>query len=105
MSCPLGEAPSPYNSKFESVAWSASACHDGMGWLTIGISGPDNGAVAVLKYNGIITGTIKSWKKQILRTQESECVCMNGSCFTIMTDGPSNKAASYKIFKIEKGSY
>nr|ACU44025.1 neuraminidase [Influenza A virus (A/Hawaii/04/2009(H1N1))] len=103
MSCPLGEAPSPYNSKFESVAWSASACHDGMGWLTIGISGPDNGAVAVLKYNGIITGTIKSWKKQILRTQESECVCMNGSCFTIMTDGPSNKAASYKIFKIEKG--
>ncbi|ABW36259.1 neuraminidase [Influenza A virus (A/Mississippi/UR06-0378/2007(H1N1))] len=103
MSCPLGEAPSPYNSKFESVAWSASACHDGMGWLTIGISGPDNGAVAVLKYNGIITGTIKSWKKQILRTQESECVCMNGSCFTIMTDGPSNRAASYKIFKIEKG--
>ncbi|AHL90797.1 neuraminidase [Influenza A virus (A/New York/1164/2009(H1N1))] len=103
MSCPLGEAPSPYNSKFESVAWSASACHDGMGWLTIGISGPDNGAVAVLKYNGIITGTIKSWKKQILRTQESECVCMNGSCFTIMTDGPSDKAASYKIFKIEKG--
>nr|ACU44303.1 neuraminidase [Influenza A virus (A/Montana/02/2009(H1N1))] len=103
MSCPLGEAPTPYNSKFESVAWSASACHDGMGWLTIGISGPDNGAVAVLKYNGIITGTIKSWKKQILRTQESECVCMNGSCFTIMTDGPSNKAASYKIFKIEKG--
>nr|ACI94941.1 neuraminidase [Influenza A virus (A/Austria/403918/2008(H1N1))] len=103
MSCPLGEAPSPYNSKFETVAWSASACHDGMGWLTIGISGPDNGAVAVLKYNGIITGTIKSWKKQILRTQESECVCMNGSCFTIMTDGPSNKAASYKIFKIEKG--
>nr|AID48434.1 neuraminidase [Influenza A virus (A/Mumbai/3212/2009(H1N1))] len=103
MSCPLGEAPSPYNSKFESIAWSASACHDGMGWLTIGISGPGNGAVAVLKYNGIITGTIKSWKKQILRTQESECVCMNGSCFTIMTDGPSNKAASYKIFKIEKG--
>ncbi|AFM72590.1 neuraminidase [Influenza A virus (A/Hong Kong/1870/2008(H1N1))] len=103
MSCPLGEAPSPYNSKFESVAWSASACHDGIGWLTIGISGPDNGAVAVLKYNGIITGTIKSWKKQILRTQESECVCMNGSCFTIMTDGPSNGAASYKIFKIEKG--
>ncbi|ACJ25093.1 neuraminidase [Influenza A virus (A/England/594/2006(H1N1))] len=103
MSCPLGEAPSPYNSKFESVAWSASACHDGMGWLTIGISGPDNGAVAVLKYNGIITGTIKSWKKQILRTQESECVCMNGSCFTIMTDGPSNRAASYKIFKIKKG--
>nr|ABB51958.1 neuraminidase [Influenza A virus (A/Taiwan/30020/2002(H1N1))] len=103
MSCPLGEAPSPYNSKFESVAWSASACHDGMGWLTIGISGPDNGAVAVLKYNGIITETIKSWKKQILRTQESECVCVNGSCFTIMTDGPSNGAASYKIFKIEKG--
>ncbi|ABD60859.1 neuraminidase [Influenza A virus (A/South Canterbury/40/2000(H1N1))] len=103
MSCPLGEAPSPYNSKFESVAWSASACHDGMGWLTIGISGPDNGAVAVLKYNGIITETIKSWKKRILRTQESECVCVNGSCFTIMTDGPSNGAASYKIFKIEKG--
>nr|ABB51960.1 neuraminidase [Influenza A virus (A/Taiwan/30017/2002(H1N1))] len=103
MSCPLGEAPSPYNSEFESVAWSASACHDGMGWLTIGISGPDNGAVAVLKYNGIITETIKSWKKQILRTQESECVCVNGSCFTIMTDGPSNGAASYKIFKIEKG--
>ncbi|AGI01213.1 neuraminidase, partial [Influenza A virus (A/Taiwan/50/2006(H1N1))] len=103
MSCPLGEAPSPYNSRFESVAWSASACHDGMGWLTIGISGPDKGAVAVLKYNGIITETIKSWKKRILRTQESECVCMNGSCFTIMTDGPSNGAASYKIFKIEKG--
>nr|ACI32788.1 neuraminidase [Influenza A virus (A/Rheinland-Pfalz/1/2006(H1N1))] len=103
MSCPLGEAPSPYNSKFESVAWSASACHDGKGWLTIGISGPDNGAVAVLKYNGIITETIKSWKKRILRTQESECVCVNGSCFTIMTDGPSNGAASYKIFKIEKG--
>ncbi|AGI01203.1 neuraminidase, partial [Influenza A virus (A/Taiwan/785/2006(H1N1))] len=103
MSCPLGEAPSPYNSRFESVAWSASACHDGMGWLTIGISGPDNGAVAVLKYNGIITETIKSWKKRILRTQESECVCMNGSCFTIMTDGPSNGTASYKIFKIEKG--
>ncbi|AGI01214.1 neuraminidase, partial [Influenza A virus (A/Taiwan/163/2006(H1N1))] len=103
MSCPLGEAPSPYNSRFESVAWSASACHDGMGWLTIGISGPDNGAVAVLKYNGIITETIKSWKKRILRTQESECVCMNGSCFTMMTDGPSNGAASYKIFKIEKG--
>nr|ABW81482.1 neuraminidase [Influenza A virus (A/Denmark/6/2001(H1N1))] len=103
MSCPLGEAPSPYNSRFESVAWSASACHDGLGWLTIGISGPDNGAVAVLKYNGIITETIKSWKKQILRTQESECVCVNGSCFTIMTDGPSNRAASYRIFKIEKG--
>nr|ABU50410.1 neuraminidase [Influenza A virus (A/New York/14/2000(N1))] len=103
MSCPLGEAPSPYNSRFESVAWSASACHDGLGWLTIGISGPHNGAVAVLKYNGIITETIKSWKKQILRTQESECVCVNGSCFTIMTDGPSNRAASYRIFKIEKG--
>nr|ABB51956.1 neuraminidase [Influenza A virus (A/Taiwan/2984/2002(H1N1))] len=102
MSCPLGEAPSPYNSKFESVAWSASACHDGMGWLTIGISGPDNGAVAVLKYNGIITETIKSWKKPILGTQESEWVCVNGSCFTIMTDDPSYEAASYKIFKIER---
>lgn len=75
MSCPVGEAPSPYNSRFESVAWSASACHDGMGWLTIGISGPDDEAVAVLKYNGIITETIKSWRKKILRTQESECVC------------------------------
>nr|AHA38239.1 neuraminidase [Influenza A virus (A/swine/North Carolina/A01290534/2013(H1N1))] len=103
MSCPIGEAPSPYNSRFESVAWSASACHDGMGWLTIGISGPDNGAVAVLKYNGIITDTIKSWRNKILRTQESECVCMNGSCFTVLTDGPSNGQASYKIFKVEKG--
>nr|pir exo-alpha-sialidase (EC 3.2.1.18) - influenza A virus (strain USSR/90/77) [Influenza A virus]AAA43449.1 neuraminidase [Influenza A virus (A/USSR/90/1977(H1N1))] len=103
MSCPIGEAPSPYNSRFESVAWSASACYDGMGCLTIGISGPDDGAVAVLKYNGIITETIKSWRKQILRTQESECVCVNGSCFTIMTDGPSDGPASYRIFKIEKG--
>ncbi|ACZ62767.1 neuraminidase, partial [Influenza A virus (A/swine/Lidkoeping/1193/2002(H1N1))] len=67
MSCPIGEVPSPYNSKFESVAWSASACHDGISWLTIGISGPDNGAVAVLKYNDIITDTIKSWRNNILR--------------------------------------
>lgn len=103
MSCPIGEVPSPYNSRFESVAWSASACHDGINWLTIGISGPDNGAVAVLKYNGIITDTIKSWRNNILRTQESECACVNGSCFTVMTDGPSDGQASYKIFRIEKG--
>ncbi|QQZ91379.1 neuraminidase [Influenza A virus] len=103
MSCPIGVAPSPSNSRFESVAWSATACSDGPGWLTLGITGPDSTAVAVIKYNGIITDTLKSWKGNIMRTQESECVCQDEFCYTLITDGPSDAQAFYKILKIKKG--
>ncbi|ASJ81514.2 neuraminidase [Influenza A virus (A/sanderling/Delaware Bay/507/2016(H10N5))] len=103
MSVPLGSSPNAYQAKFESVAWSATACHDGKRWLAVGISGADDDAYAVIHYGGMPTDVVRSWRKQILRTQESSCVCMKGNCYWVMTDGPANSQASYKIFKSHKG--
>ncbi|AFK13946.1 neuraminidase [Influenza A virus (A/goose/Guangdong/k0103/2010(H5N5))] len=103
MSVPLGSSPNAYQAKFESVGWSATACHDGKEWMAIGVSGADDDAYAVIHYGGVPTDVVRSWRKQILITQESSCVCMKGECYWVMTDGPANKQASYKIFKSQKG--
>ncbi|AUI42210.1 neuraminidase [Influenza A virus (A/red knot/Delaware Bay/197/2016(H10N5))] len=97
MSVPLGSSPNAYQAKFESVGWSATACHDGKEWMAIGVSGADDDAYAVIHYGGIPTDVVRSWRKQILRTQESSCVCMRGECYWVMTDGPASNQASYKI--------
>nr|AWH65797.1 neuraminidase [Influenza A virus] len=99
----MGQAPSPYNTRVECIGWSSTSCHDGMSRMSICISGPDNNASAVVWYGGRPVTEIPSWAGNILRTQESECVCHGGICPVVMTDGPANNRAETKIIYFKEG--
>nr|8G3R_E Chain E, Neuraminidase [Influenza A virus]8G3R_F Chain F, Neuraminidase [Influenza A virus]8G3R_G Chain G, Neuraminidase [Influenza A virus]8G3R_H Chain H, Neuraminidase [Influenza A virus] len=85
------------------IAWSSSSCHDGKAWLHVCITGDDKNATASFIYNGRLVDSVVSWSKEILRTQESECVCINGTCTVVMTDGNATGKADTKILFIEEG--
>ncbi|QEX14701.1 neuraminidase, partial [Influenza A virus] len=85
------------------IAWSSSSCHDGKAWLHVCVTGDDKNATASIIYNGMLTDSIGSWSKDILRTQESECVCINGTCTVVMTDGSASGMADTRILFIREG--
>ncbi|QHF16558.1 neuraminidase [Influenza A virus] len=85
------------------IAWSSSSCHDGKAWLHVCVTGHDKNATASFIYNGKLVDSISSWSQNILRTQESECVCINGICTVVMTDGSASGKADTKILFIEEG--
>ncbi|QQX99317.1 neuraminidase [Influenza A virus] len=85
------------------IAWSSSSCHDGKSWLHVCVTGDDKNATASIIYNGILTDSIGSWSNNILRTQESECVCINGTCPVVMTDGSASGRADTRILFIREG--
>nr|ALA49281.1 neuraminidase [Influenza A virus (A/environment/Guangdong/QY197/2014(H5N6))] len=99
----MGQAPSPYNTRVECIGWSSTSCHDGISRMSICISGPNNNASAVVWYRGRPVTEIPSWIGNILRTQESECVCHKGICPVVMTDGPANNKAATKIIYFKEG--
>ncbi|ACG80354.1 neuraminidase, partial [Influenza A virus (A/duck/Korea/S28/2005(H3N6))] len=99
----MGQAPSPYNARVECIGWSSTSCHDGMSRMSICMSGPNNNASAVVWYGGRPVTEIPSWAGNILRTQESECVCHKGICPVVMTDGPANNRAATKIIYFKEG--
>ncbi|BAS21949.1 neuraminidase, partial [Influenza A virus (A/chicken/Vietnam/HU1-524/2014(H6N6))] len=79
------------------------SCHDGISRMSICISGPNNNASAVVWYGGRPVTEIPSWAGNILRTQESECVCHGGICPVVMTDGPANNKAETRIIYFKEG--
>ncbi|XDL72699.1 neuraminidase [Influenza A virus] len=85
------------------IAWSSSSCHDGKAWLHVCVTGHDNNATASFIYDGRLVDSIRSWSQNILRTQESECVCINGTCTVVMTDGSASGKADTKIIFVEEG--
>ncbi|QON07695.1 neuraminidase [Influenza A virus] len=85
------------------IAWSSSSCHDGKAWLHVCVTGDDGNATASIIYDGMLTDSIGSWSKNILRTQESECVCINGTCAVVMTDGSASGRADTRILFIREG--
>ncbi|XDL71856.1 neuraminidase [Influenza A virus] len=85
------------------IAWSSSSCHDGKAWLHVCVTGYDNNATASFIYDGRLVDSIGSWSQNILRTQESECVCINGTCTVVMTDGSASGKADTKIMFVEEG--
>ncbi|ABB96523.1 neuraminidase, partial [Influenza A virus (A/Nanjing/49/1977(H3N2))] len=85
------------------IAWSSSSCHDGKAWLHVCITGDDKNATASFIYDGRLVDSIGSWSQNILRTQESECVCINGTCTVVMTDGNASGRADTRILFIEEG--
>ncbi|UPP24381.1 neuraminidase [Influenza A virus] len=85
------------------IAWSSSSCHDGKAWLHVCVTGDDRNATASIIYDGMLTDSISSWSKNILRTQESECVCINGTCAVVMTDGSASGRADTRILFIREG--
>ncbi|QKY65510.1 neuraminidase [Influenza A virus] len=85
------------------IAWSSSSCHDGKAWLHVCVTGYDNNATASFIYDGRLVDSIGSWSQNILRTQESECVCINGTCTVVMTDGSASGKADTKIIFVEEG--
>ncbi|WAP38909.1 neuraminidase [Influenza A virus] len=85
------------------IAWSSSSCHDGRAWLHICITGDDRNATASFIYDGMLIDSIGSWSKNILRTQESECVCINGTCAVVMTDGSASGVADTRVLFIREG--
>ncbi|AZS61844.1 neuraminidase [Influenza A virus] len=85
------------------IAWSSSSCHDGKSWLHVCVTGHDKNATASFIYDGKLVDSISSWSQNILRTQESECVCINGICTVVMTDGSASGKADTKILFIEEG--
>ncbi|WXG33546.1 neuraminidase [Influenza A virus] len=99
----MGQAPSPYNARVECIGWSSTSCHDGISRMSICISGPNDNASAVVWYGGRPVTEIPSWAGNILRTQESECVCHRGICPVVMTDGPANNKAATKIIYFKEG--
>ncbi|WXG33061.1 neuraminidase [Influenza A virus] len=99
----MGQAPSPYNARVECIGWSSTSCHDGISRMSICISGPNDNASAIVWYGGRPVTEIPSWAGNILRTQESECVCHRGICPVVMTDGPANNKAATKIIYFKEG--
>ncbi|QRV12565.1 neuraminidase, partial [Influenza A virus] len=85
------------------VAWSSSSCHDGKAWLHVCVTGHDKNATASLIYDGRLVDSIVSWSQNILRTQESECVCINGTCTVVMTDGSASGKADTRILFVNEG--
>ncbi|AZQ97696.1 neuraminidase [Influenza A virus] len=85
------------------IAWSSSSCHDGKAWLHVCVTGHDKNATASFIYDGRLVDSIGSWSQNILRTQESECVCINGTCTVVMTDGSASGRADTKIIFVEEG--
>ncbi|ADY71225.1 neuraminidase [Influenza A virus (A/swine/Hong Kong/1304/2003(H1N2))] len=85
------------------IAWSSSSCHDGKAWLHVCVTGDDKNATASFIYDGRLVDSIGSWSKNILRTQESECVCVNKTCTVVMTDGSASGRADTKILFIKEG--
>ncbi|QHF16531.1 neuraminidase [Influenza A virus] len=85
------------------IAWSSSSCYDGKAWLHVCVTGYDENATASFIYDGKLVDSIGSWSKNILRTQESECVCINGTCTVVMTDGSASGKADTKIIFVEEG--
>ncbi|AZS59919.1 neuraminidase [Influenza A virus] len=85
------------------IAWSSSSCHDGKAWLHVCVTGHDKNATASFIYDGKLVDSISSWSQNILRTQESECVCINGTCTVVMTDGSASGKANTKILFIKEG--
>ncbi|QXM00193.1 neuraminidase [Influenza A virus] len=85
------------------IAWSSSSCHDGKSWLHVCVTGDDNNATASIIYSGMLTDSIGSWSNNILRTQESECVCINGTCPVVMTDGSASGRADTRVLFIREG--
>ncbi|XBL92081.1 neuraminidase [Influenza A virus] len=85
------------------IAWSSSSCHDGKAWLHVCVTGHDKNATASFIYDGRLVDSIGSWSQNILRTQESECVCINGTCTVVMTDGSASGKADTKIIFVEEG--
>ncbi|ADI79232.1 neuraminidase, partial [Influenza A virus (A/chicken/Uchal/8286/2006(H9N2))] len=85
------------------IAWSSSSCHDGRAWLHVCVTGDDRNATASVIYDGMLTDSIGSWSKNILRTQESECVCIDGTCTVVMTDGSASRRADTRILFIREG--
>ncbi|AHB73846.1 neuraminidase [Influenza A virus (A/chicken/Jilin/SJ15/2012(H9N2))] len=85
------------------IAWSSSSCHDGKAWLHVCVTGDDKNATASIIYDGMLVDSIGSWSKNILRTQESECVCINGTCTVVMTDGSASGKADTRILFIREG--
>ncbi|ACI25727.1 neuraminidase [Influenza A virus (A/Czech Republic/1/1966(H2N2))] len=85
------------------IAWSSSSCHDGKAWLHVCITGDDKNATASFIYDGRLVDSIGSWSQNILRTQESECVCINGTCTVVMTDGSASGRADTRILFIKEG--
>ncbi|BAS21945.1 neuraminidase, partial [Influenza A virus (A/duck/Vietnam/HU1-632/2014(H6N6))] len=75
----------------------------GISRMSICMSGPNNNASAVIWYGGRPVTEIPSWAGNILRTQESECVCHKGICPVVMTDGPANNRAATKIIYFKEG--
>ncbi|XBY16352.1 neuraminidase [Influenza A virus] len=85
------------------IAWSSSSCHDGKAWLHVCVTGDDTNATASIIYDGMLVDSIRSWSKNILRTQESECVCINGTCAVVMTDGSASGVADTRVLFIREG--
>ncbi|AKJ82665.1 neuraminidase [Influenza A virus (A/swine/Belgium/Bree-205/2011(H3N2))] len=85
------------------IAWSSSSCHDGKAWLHVCVTGHDKNATASFIYDGKLVDSVSSWSHNILRTQESECVCINGICTVVMTDGSASGKADTKILFVEEG--
>ncbi|ASO96891.1 neuraminidase [Influenza A virus (A/dove/Guangxi/96B8/2014(H9N2))] len=97
------DVPFHLGTKQVCIAWSSSSCHDGKAWLHVCVTGDDRNATASIIYGGILTDSIGSWSKNILRTQESECVCINGTCAVVMTDGSASGRADTKVLFIREG--
>ncbi|WBK97510.1 neuraminidase [Influenza A virus] len=85
------------------VAWSSSSCHDGKAWLHVCVTGHDKNATASFIYDGKLTDSIGSWSRNILRTQESECVCINRTCTVVMTDGSASGEADTRVIFVKEG--
>nr|UXC94464.1 neuraminidase [Influenza A virus] len=95
--------PFQLGTKQVCIAWSSSSCHDGRAWLHVCVTGDDKNATASIIYEGMLTDSIGSWSKNILRTQESECVCINGTCTVVMTDGSASGWADTRVLFIREG--
>ncbi|XDL72401.1 neuraminidase [Influenza A virus] len=85
------------------VAWSSSSCHDGKAWLHVCVTGHDRNATASFIYDGKLIDSIGSWSHNILRTQESECVCINSTCTVVMTDGSASGKADTRVIFVKEG--
>nr|DAZ91103.1 TPA_asm: neuraminidase [Newt influenza virus] len=100
---PIGSYPGGEGTKKICKAWGSFACFDGIEDTMGCITGPGNAAVLTILYGGKPADRMETYAFDVFRTMESQCVCHNGTCAAMVTDGNYAIESRAKMIFMKKG--
>ncbi|AFC35420.1 neuraminidase [Influenza A virus (A/little yellow-shouldered bat/Guatemala/164/2009(H17N10))] len=101
---PIGSASTLSTSEMILPGRSSSACFDGLKWTVLVANGRDRNSFIMIKYGEEVTDTFSASRGGPLRLPNSECICIEGSCFVIVSDGPNVNQSVHRIYELQNGT-